>query len=236
MRGDEFMKVIILAAGYGSRMYPLAQDKPKCLLTINYETILERQLRILKESGLKDITVVTGFYKEKIIDLYGEEISTRYNPHYEITNSIFSLWVVRDILDSDFIIITSDAVYTNEVINNLLENNNTYCLVIDKKQCDEEARKVIVVDNLIVDISKEIPLEKCYGEFIGMAKVRKEGAEDFCKSLFKCTKKNSNMGWPMVFQHLAKNKYKVNFILIKSPWIEIDTKEDYWEAKKMFKT
>lgn len=235
MRGGEFVRVIILAAGYGSRTYPLAQDKPKCLLTIKYETILERQLRILKKSGLKDITVVTGFHEEKIIDLYGEEISIRHNPHYEITNSIFSLWVTRDILSDDFIVINSDVVYTNEVINNLLENNNIYCLVIDKKQCDEEDCKVIVVDNLIVDISKEIPLEKSYGEFIGMAKVRKEGTEAFCKFLFKCTKKNSNTGYPMVFQHLAKNKYKVNFILIKSPWIEIDTKEDYWEAKKMFK-
>ncbi|GAH22768.1 unnamed protein product, partial [marine sediment metagenome] len=65
------MRVIILAAGYGSRMYPLAQDMPKCLLPILNETILGRQLRILKECGLSDITVVAGFHKEKIIEQVG---------------------------------------------------------------------------------------------------------------------------------------------------------------------
>jgi len=105
------MKAIILAAGYGSRMYPLAQDMPKCLLTIRGETLLARQLRILRSCGINDISVVTGFHREKIVELYGEEVSIRYNPHYEITGNIFSLWVARNLLTDDVIIMNSEISF-----------------------------------------------------------------------------------------------------------------------------
>ena len=228
------MKAIILAAGYGSRMYPLAQDIPKCLLTIKGEPLLGRQLRILRGYGIKDITVVTGFHREKIVELYGEEVSIRYNPHYEITGSIFSLWVARDILTDDVIIMTSDVIFTEESLKNLLANDNLYCMVIDNKPCDEEARKVKVAGNVIVETSKMIPLKEAFGEFIGLAKVKREGTEAFSKSLFECVRKDSNSDWPNTFSNLLSKGHEVNFILIDSPWIEVDTEEDYREANRLF--
>ncbi len=230
------MKAIILAAGYGSRMYPLAQDVPKCLLTIKGETLLARHLRILRGCGIEDITVVTGFHQERIVERYGEEVSIRYNPHYEITGSIFSLWVARDLLTDDVVIMVSDVIFTEEPLNNLLANDNIYCMVIDNKPCDEEARKVKVAGNVIVETSKMMPPKEAFGEFAYFAKIKREGTEAFSKSLFECVRKDSNSDWPDTFSNLLSKGHTVNFVLINSPWIEIDTEEDYKEAKRLFGT
>ncbi|GAI24875.1 unnamed protein product, partial [marine sediment metagenome] len=169
------MRAIILAAGYGSRMYPMVQDIPKCLLTIKGETFLARQLRILTTCGINDILVVTGFHHEKIVALYGEEVSIRYNPHYEITGNIFSLWVARDLLNDDVIVMNSDIIFTDEPIRALVADDNPYCLIIDRISLDAEAQKVKSVGNVIVEVGKSIPVEEAYGEAIGIAKIKKEG-------------------------------------------------------------
>jgi len=228
------MKAIILAAGYGSRMYPLAQDMPKCLLAIKGETLLARQLRILRSCGINDITVVTGFHHEKIVELYGEELSIRYNPHYETTGNIFSLWVARDSLNDDVIVTNSDTIFTEEPITALLANDDVHCLIIDNKSLDAEAQKVKSIDNIIVEVGKSIPIEEAYGEAIGIAKIKKQGVEVFKESMFECVKGDSNANWPTIFQNVAEKGHRVNFILINSPWIEVDTREDYEEAKRLF--
>lgn len=234
------MKAVILAAGYGSRMYPLAQDIPKCLLTIKGETWLGRQLRILKNCGIKDITVITGFHQEKIVELYGEEVSIRYNPHYEITSTIFSLWIARDLLNDDALILSADIIFTEKPIRTLLANDNSYCLIVDKKsfdaeaESDAEAEKVKTIDNIIIEVSKSVVAEEAYGEFMAIAKIKKEGLEVFRESMFECVKKDSNAYWSAIFQNMLEKGHQINFILIDSPWIEIDTKEDYKEARKLF--
>lgn len=228
------MKAIILAAGYGSRMYPLVQDRPKCLLIIKGQTLLARQLRILRSYGIEDVAVVTGFHRERIVELYGEEVSIRYNPHYEITGSIFSLWVVRNLLTDDVVVTNADVIFTEELIKALLADDNPYCLVIDNRALDAEAQKVKTTGNIIVGVGKSIPVEEAYGEAIGIAKIKKEGVEVFKEAMFECVKRDSNANWPVIFQNVAEKKHRVNFILINSPWIEVDTKEDYEEAKRLF--
>lgn len=228
------MKAIILAAGYGSRMYPMAQDMPKCLLTIKRETLLARQLRILRVCGIEDVTVVTGFHHKKIVALYGEEVSIRYNPHFEITGNIFSLWVARDLLNDDVIVMNSDVIFTEELVKALLADDNPYCLVVDKRPCDGEARKVKVIGDVIADTSKMISTEETFGEFIYVAMIEKEGLAAFKESLFECVKRDSHAGWPDTFGDLAKKGHRVNFILINSPWIEVDSEEDYKEAQRLF--
>ena len=60
------MKCIILAAGQGKRIDQVTKNKPKCLIKINKETLLERQIKLLNHLKLKKITIVKGFMAEKI--------------------------------------------------------------------------------------------------------------------------------------------------------------------------
>ena len=58
--------VIILAAGLGSRLSPLTDDKPKSLITFGKETLLERNVNMFKKNGINDISIITGYKKDKI--------------------------------------------------------------------------------------------------------------------------------------------------------------------------
>lgn len=91
------MNAIILAAGMGTRLRPLTNDKPKCLVSVNGIPIIERQLDYLHEAGIKDITLVSGYKAEKLdylVEKYGVKIV--FNEKFDTCNNIYSLYKVLD--------------------------------------------------------------------------------------------------------------------------------------------
>ena len=87
------MKVIIMAAGVGSRLSEISNGKPKCLIQAAGETLIKRIVRICRSRGIDDVTVITGFEKELVHVELGQEAEFVYNPFYPVTNSISSLWL-----------------------------------------------------------------------------------------------------------------------------------------------
>ena len=83
------MKVIILAAGIGSRLMPLTNDRPKCMVKLLGQTLIERQIKIFRSYDINDITIVTG-YKNEVIDM--PNVNYVNNPNYETTNMNESLF------------------------------------------------------------------------------------------------------------------------------------------------
>ena len=228
------MKAIITAAGSGTRMHPLAQDIPKCMLPLHNETILGRQLRILKDCGVSDITIVAGFHKEVIIDKFAKVASIRYNSQYEITNNLFSLWIARDTLTDDTILLNADGVFSEQPIRDLITSKHVYVLGTDNKTgMREDARKMRIIDGLVAESSHALPAKLAFGEVAGMAKIKKEGIEAFKEVMDRMDKRDPHIFWADAFNLLIKQSLKVHYILVDTPWIEIDTKEDYEEAKKL---
>ena len=127
------MKAIILAAGKGERLQPHTKDIPKCLLTLDNETILEHQINHLKSSEVDEVNVVVGFASKKVeeflgnYDSLGMKINTIYNPFWESTNSLFSLWAARFELDSDVLLLNGDDVFELDVIKLILSNQDEIC-------------------------------------------------------------------------------------------------------------
>ena len=92
---------IILAAGMGSRMIPITYEKPKGLVEVRGETMVERQIKQLLASGVEIIHIVTGYLAEQfdfLQDKYAGVVSCIYNPNYESKNNIASLYLVRQYL------------------------------------------------------------------------------------------------------------------------------------------
>ena len=88
---------VILAAGFGSRFVPLTFETPKGLLEVFGERMIERQIAQLHEVGVKDITIVVGYLKEKfeyLIDKWG--VKLLYNPEYHNKNTIATVYRARD--------------------------------------------------------------------------------------------------------------------------------------------
>ncbi len=96
---------VILAAGFGMRMVPINTVVPKGLLEIEGETLIERNIKFLHETGIKDITVVVGFMKEAyeyLIDKY--DVHLVYNDEYQEKNNLYSLYKVKDKIQNTYII------------------------------------------------------------------------------------------------------------------------------------
>lgn len=99
------MNAIILAAGMGTRLRPLTDDRPKCLVAVNGVPMIERQIQFLHEAGIRDITLVSGYKAEKLDylrDKYGVEIV--FNDRYDTCNNINSLYVVRHRFGDTFVV------------------------------------------------------------------------------------------------------------------------------------
>ena len=90
------MKVIILAAGMGSRLRPLTNNRPKCMLKLSNQTLIERQIKIFHSCNINDITIVTG-YKSELIDI--PDVEYVKNENYETTNMNESLF--RALLETE---------------------------------------------------------------------------------------------------------------------------------------
>lgn len=91
------MNAIILAAGMGTRLRPLTNDRPKCLVAVNGVPMVERQIQFLKEKGINDITLISGYKAESLAylkDRYGVDIV--FNDRYDTCNNINSLYIVKE--------------------------------------------------------------------------------------------------------------------------------------------
>jgi len=116
---------LLLAAGTGSRLFPLTENSPKCLTLVNDRTILERLITNLKSQGFKRLVIVTGHLKECIMDYLGEQsgdISIEYihSPLYKTTNNIYSLWMARHIINEPFVLFESDLVLNSNLLDDMI--------------------------------------------------------------------------------------------------------------------
>jgi len=116
---------LLLAAGTGSRLYPLTHDMPKCLTMVNGAPILDRLVSCLNQQGFKRLVVVTGHLENRIREFLGNRagnmiIDYIFSPLYETTNNIYSLWMAREIINEPFLLIESDLVFHASLLDDML--------------------------------------------------------------------------------------------------------------------
>ncbi len=119
------MKIIILAAGQGTRLRPLTNDRPKCMVEVNGRSIIERQLDTMRNCGMKDedITIVCGYCSDVLKKrLEDTNIHFIVNEQYDTTNMVCSLMCERELMESeeDIIISYGDIIYGADVFNKIL--------------------------------------------------------------------------------------------------------------------
>ncbi len=150
------IKAIILAAGKSIRLYPYSQDLPKPLVPIGGQPILQRIINFLKQYGIHDIIVVTGFQDHKIQEAFSEDVRCIFNPFYNVSSILASLSFARTEMDSPLFVLYADILFDPEIIHSLLDDKNDFSLAISPTDLDSEAERVIVENNLVVEIGKDI--------------------------------------------------------------------------------
>lgn len=254
-QGQEKMKAIILAAGQGRRLNNETKDKPKCLIEIDGETILSKILSALRKAGVNDISLVRG-YKKELFD----DPSIRYydNLDYKTTNMLFSLYIAKDELNDECIISYSDIIYESVAVKRLLMDKNDISLLVDvdwkmhyegrEHHPVGEAELVYLEDGRMLKFGKGIAPKDAYGEFVGLLKLSKVGAEILSSQLkrlgpcFESDGKNrfhqaidiKDAYLTDMFQELAERGFHLVKVDTKGGWHEIDTEEDLKRVKALY--
>ena len=244
------VKGLIIAAGMGSRLNPYTDDLPKCMLKFHDKTLLERQLAAFDANGIRNISVIRGYRKEKI---HYPGLKYFENFNYENNNILNSLFCAEKEINGNVVISYSDILFEDQVITRLLQSTHNISIVVDidwrehyvgrKDHPYEEAESVIFdADNNVVEIGKMLTAKNdMHGEFIGMMKLTPRGAEVF-KKHFEQAKALYN-GKPFqraqdfqkayltdFIQHIVNLGVHVHCVIIERGWKEIDTVEDYEKA------
>jgi len=247
------MKVIILAAGMGSRLRPLTNNIPKCMLKLSNETLIERQIKIFHNCNINDITIVTG-YRSDLIDI--SNVNYIKNENYEMTNMNESLFCALEPSNSPVLVTYSDIIFEQKIIQQMLEITDGIGLAINlnwKKYYQNrtmhtlsEAENVLVENGRILQIRKNISeslQNQQIGEFLGIMMLSSQHVKILLER-YSYLKKNhvgtfhnspslSNAYITDMLQEMINCGVNVNPVLTEGRWFEIDTPEDLKNAEKL---
>ena len=152
------MKALILNSGMGSRMGVLTSEHPKCMTEISpRETILSRQLAQLCDAGVKQVVITTGLFGH-VLEAYCAsldlplEYTFVHNPDYRITNYIYSIYLAREFLDDDILLMHGDLVFENEVLDRVLASETSCMTVSSTLPLPEKDFKAVMKDGKVLKV------------------------------------------------------------------------------------
>lgn len=249
------MRAIILAAGSGLRLGQHTKDIPKALLDLNGKSILERQISLLRQHGINEIFVVTGYQREKHTL---KDIEYIFNPRYAETEQLASMMVARTKISDDVLVIFGDIVFDEQILQQILVSNDDIGIAIDldwEKSYNERpdnpkslADKVLIYQKKIQQISAKITSlsmkNQQIGEFLGVIKLSRRGSKIMVQKYQELERSHTGKFHDAsslekaklvdILQELIDSKIEIYPIPITGKWCEIDTPKDLERARKIF--
>lgn len=239
------MKMIILAAGEGSRLRPLTKNIPKCMVKFKGKPMIDYIIEASLNSEITDITIVNG-YKSHVLEkhLNNQNINFITNEKYGKTNMVSSLFCAKEVLNDDVIISYSDIIYKKEILKSLILSEEDFSIIVDKEWdklwsirmqnplSDLETLKI--KENKIIEIGKKPKgYNNIEGQYIGLIKISKEVInkvikyyEDLDKTRLYDGKDYDNMYMTSFIQMVIENLMDVSPVYTNGGWIEIDSIDD----------
>jgi len=234
------MKAVILAAGQGTRIRSVHGEHPKCLIEVDNSTILDHQLDALSMVGINDVAIVIGYEKEQIIahvnvrQLLTQKIHLIENPAFAITNNIYSLGLALDWLRGDsFIVLNADVIFDPEILDLAVRPHAPISMIVDPLWRDE-TMKVVILDDHVIRMSKNISREEFSGTYIGITVFSKAIQDRFVHKMEDVIAAGRvNEFFNLVVQELANEGVSVGYTSTDGlPWAEIDDPVDLTFAQQ----
>jgi len=227
------MKAIILAAGAGRR---LGLSGPKCMIDIAGRSIIHRQLAAFRAGGVNEFVIVVGHEQEQLREHLADQpgsFTFIVNRRYAETNTVYSLYLARKHINDTFYYANADVVFDRRLIERLQESPTASALAVETAHCAEEEVKVIVMDDKIVRISKQLNPADCLGEFVGVARFGKELSSAFVEELVSAVEDDGviNEYFEYAVDHLCRDWTLSPVDISDLPCKEIDFPEDLHDAR-----
>lgn len=219
-------KAVVLVAGRNKNF-----NKPIGLVEVNGEKLIDRTIKQLKNSGIKDIILVVGYQADIFKEKLSKDIIVVENKDYKWTGTMASLAIAAPYIDCDFILVEGDIVIEDIGISETIKYPKRDCVLITQESGSGDEGFVEIKDNYIYKISKDISqLNKIDGEMIGISKVSYE----FYIKMIDAYKYNKNpyMNYEYMMIDISK-QYSLGYVKIDNLlWHEIDTVEHHRFVKE----
>lgn len=238
------MKAIILAAGMASRLRPLTENTPKCLLKVGEKCLLQRSIDALASNGIRDFVIVTGYLHEMIetfvAEQYGDKINVKFihNDVFDSTNNIYSLWLARPEAEGqEILLLDSDLLYDPRIITKVMESGADNVLTLIRHELGEEEMKVVLdhENGTIIEISKTCNPADAAGESLGIEKMGCSYTSALYKELEPMMNEEhlENVFYERAFERLIAKGHTYKVIDVTELFsCELDTVEDFENAKE----
>lgn len=238
------LSVIILAAGQGTRLRPLTDDRPKCLVELAGQSLIDRQLAVLRAFGIADLAIVGGY---RVDQLAGRGTLTIVNAEFAATNMVASLFCARSLMSgkADLIVSYGDIVFEERVLAALCASDAPVAVIVDRQwralwearmeDCLQDAETLkLAADGRILELGKKPRSHRdIEGQYIGLMKFRADYAarlpriyDDLLSSRHCAAPAVKKMFLTDFLQHLIDCDWPVQAVPIDGGWLEVDTVQD----------
>lgn len=236
------MKAIIMVAGVGSRLKKQIKHLPKCLITFGGETILARNLRLLREFGISEAVVVAGYRAELVKEEIEGNATYILNPFFRVTNSLASFWFAQRQVDlyDDLLIINGDVIYEPAVLQKALEAQQSATMLIDTSVTSLADYRLQVRDECVVDQGKELSNEQTCGEYVGIVKLKRDFVPIYLSRVASLVEHEERYGmWWEEALFAIRDEYKIGVHVADVKglfWAEADYIDDVNRIERWFAT
>ena len=234
------MKAVILAAGTGSRLRWLTDNCPKCLVCVHGKPVMEYQLEALEEAGVRSCVLVVGYRAGQIRSHFGTEyggvaLSYVENRRFAETNNIYSLWLARDKLDEDILLLEGDLIFDPVMLRNLVRSVDSNVAVVDSYKPDMDGTVILaedgVVDSMVLKVNQGPDFD--YGRALKTVNIYKLSGDALRTQVFPemarfMDGQRTDQYYEAVFAELvAQGRLRLNVLpSANHKWAEIDSISD----------
>lgn len=231
------MKYIFMAAGKGKRLQPLTLKHPKSMYKLDENTtLLQRMVRLIRRFDRDaDIVIVTGHMHRNIEEQIKNAVFI-FNPFYEVTNSIASLWFAREHLGADnVVLIDGDIVMSDDLVRDVMCSPvGRPTVLVDSSIKTDGDYNVEVSGEQVLVMSKE--LSSYYGEYAGVTKLDRQSALLMRTELESMVEEGFYDQWyeNALVQLIFKQDFRLYYKDISDyEWTEVDSVNDLLLAKQI---
>ena len=228
-------RAVILAAGNGKRMGRLTADRPKAMLDVGGRSLITRSLDALASVGIDDVTIVVGYQQQCLRDHLKDRVRFIENPRYQTTNSLYSLWLAREVLADGAVIMNSDILLSSALLRRLVFAPVEDAVLIDTSSSyGDEEMKVKTWQGFAVDFGKDLPPWEAHGENVGVLKFGPQGARRLVGHVDRLIAAGDVKAWaPAAFRALS-HEWPLRVVTTDDlPWTEIDFPDDLVRARQL---
>ena len=238
------MKAVILSAGQGSRLLPLTADRPKCLIEFAGRTLLDWQLDMLDANGVAEVTLVTGFRDDQVAATLarragrGPRVETRFNPFYKVADNLGSLWIAREALNGDCLILNGDTLVSQALVRKVIDAGLPgIAVTIDEKDAyDADDMKVVrAEDGRLLQFGKRLGSAPVNAESIGFIALRGEGAGQLLAEVERMlrTPEGTTHWYLRAINNIAQHSRVETLSIHGEQWGEVDFPADVEAARAL---